>query len=126
MEKLDKEKVLHVASLAKLHLTEEEVEKFSYQLKDILTEIFQIVIADGKGIEINTSSWHYGLKDTTPSRDILKLYRSLGGTILTTGSDAHKPEYLADHFADAQVILREIGFTETYTFEKHKPIAHKL
>ena len=31
MEKLDKEKVLHVASLAKLHLTEEEVEKFSYQ-----------------------------------------------------------------------------------------------
>ena len=96
------------------------------KIKDILTEIFQIVIADGKGIEINTSSWHYGLKDTTPSRDILKLYRSLGGTILTTGSDAHKPEYLADHFADAQAILRELGFTETYTFEKHKPIAHKL
>ena len=42
MEKLDKEKVLHVASLAKLHLTEEEVEKFSYQLKDILTEIKKI------------------------------------------------------------------------------------
>ena len=42
MEKLEKEKVLHVASLAKLHLTEEEVEKFSYQLKDILTEIKKI------------------------------------------------------------------------------------
>lgn len=95
-------------------------------IKGILTEIFQIVIADGKGIEINTSSWHYGLKDTTPARDILRLYRSLGGNTLTTGSDAHKPEYLADHFADAQAILRELGFTETYTFEKHQPIAHKL
>lgn len=96
------------------------------KIKDILTEIFKVVIADGKGIEINTSSWHYGLKDTTPARDILKLYCSLGGTIITTGSDAHKPEYLADHFADAQDVLREIGFTDIYTYEKHQPIAHKL
>ena len=57
------------------------------KIKDILTKIFETVIADGKGIEINTSSWHYGLKDTTPARDILRLYRSLGGTILTTGSE---------------------------------------
>ena len=96
------------------------------KIKDILTKIFETVIADGKGIEINTSSWHYGLKDTTPARDILRLYRSLGGTILTTGSDAHKPEYLADHFDDAEAILRELGFTEIYTFQKHQAIAHKL
>lgn len=95
-------------------------------IKGILTEIFEIAIADGKGIELNTSSWHYGLKDTTPSRDILKLYRSLGGTILTTGSDAHKPEYLADHMQDAQAILRDLGFTEIYTYDHHQPVAHKL
>ena len=57
---------------------------------------------------------------------VLRLYRSLGGTILTTGSDAHKPEYLADHFDDAEAILRELGFTEIYTFQKHQAIAHKL
>ena len=34
------------------------------------------VIDDGKGIEINTSSHRYGLKDSTPSVDILKLYKS--------------------------------------------------
>ena len=96
------------------------------RIKGILTDIFHTVIADGKGIEINTSSWHYGLDDTMPARDILRLYRSLGGTIITTGSDAHKPEYLADHFADAQDILRAIGFTDFYTYEKHQPIAHKL
>ena len=96
------------------------------KIQGILTEIFKIVIADGKGIELNTSSWHYGLKDTTPARDILKLYQSLGGKILTMGSDAHKPEFLTDHMQDAQTILRDLGFTEIYTFDHHKPIAHAL
>lgn len=43
MEKLDREKVLHVATLAKLALNEEEIEKYSYQLKDIMTEMDRIL-----------------------------------------------------------------------------------
>ena len=96
------------------------------KIKGILTEIFQLIIEKGKGIEINTSSWHYELDDTMPARDILKLYHDLGGKIITMGSDAHKPEYIGDHFEDARNILKEIGFTEIYTFEKHQPIAHEL
>ena len=42
------------------------------------------------------------------------------------GSDAHKPEFLADHMQDAQTILRDLGFTEIYTFDHHNPIAHAL
>lgn len=95
-------------------------------VKDILTEIFQVIIAKGKGIEINTSSWHYGLADTMPARDILKLYHSLGGKIITMGSDAHNPKYLGDHMDEAREVLKEIGFTEFYTFEKHKPVPHAL
>ncbi len=45
------------------------------KLKPILTKILKTVIADEKGIEVNTSSHRYGLKDLTPSRDILKLYK---------------------------------------------------
>ncbi len=97
-----------------------------YWIKDILTEIFKILIQDGKGIELNTSSRHYGLKDTMPSRDILKLYHSLGGKIITIGSDAHNPEYVGDYIKDAQRTLKEIGYTEIYTFEKHIPIPHPL
>lgn len=96
------------------------------KIKDILTDIFKIIIEKGKGIEINTSSWHYGLADTMPSGDILRLYHSLGGEIVTIGSDAHKPEYIGDHFEDARNILKEIGFTKIYTFEKHKPIPHDI
>ena len=96
------------------------------ETEDIIAEILKLAIHDGKGIEINTSSWHYGLTDTQPSREILRLYKDLGGTILTTGSDAHKPEYLADHFTEAHQILRSIGFREFSTFDHMEPIFHPL
>ncbi len=97
------------------------------KVKEIIAEILRIAIRDGKGIELNTSSWHYGLTDTQPSRQILKLYKDLGGEILTIGSDAHTPKYLADHLQEARRILKEeIGFTHFCTYEKMQPVFHKL
>lgn len=97
------------------------------KIKDIVAEILKLAIRDGKGIELNTSSWHYGLKDTQPCREILRLYRDLGGKIITIGSDAHTPKYLADHMDEARSILRdEIGFAEHCTFDHMNPIFHRL
>lgn len=42
MNKLTKDEVLHVAYLARLDLSEEEIEKFSYQLKSLFDEINEI------------------------------------------------------------------------------------
>lgn len=95
--------------------------------KDIIAEILKYAIRDGKGIEINTSSWKYGLKDTQPSRAILKLYKDLGGKIITVGSDAHETKYLASHIKDAYAILKnEIGINEICTFDHMQPIFHKI
>lgn len=95
--------------------------------EDKIAEILKQAIRDDKGIEINTSSWHYGLKDTQPSRKILKLYKDLGGKIFTFGSDAHKTEYLGDHFKDAQRIVRdEIGLKQFCTFEHMEPVFHDI
>lgn len=95
--------------------------------KDIIAEILKYAIQDGKGIEINTSSWKYGLKDTQPSRAILKLYKDLGGKIITVGSDAHETKYLASHIKDAYDILKnEIGIDEICTFDHMRPIFHKI
>ncbi len=96
------------------------------KLKPILTEILKIVIADGKGIEINTSYHRYVLKDLTPSRDILRLYRELGGRIITIGSDSHKPAHLGAYIDEAKEELRKLGYTEFCTFEKMKPVFHSL
>ena len=97
------------------------------KVRDIVAEILKQAIRDDKGIEVNTSSYHYGLSDTQPSRDILKLYKDLGGKIITVGSDAHKTEYLADHIRETYAILRdEIGFREFATFDHMIPVFHLL
>lgn len=95
--------------------------------KDNIAEILKQAIKDDKGIEVNTSSWRYGLKDTQPSRAILKLYKDLGGKIITVGSDAHSKDYLAKHIKDAYEILKnEIGLNQICTYNHMTPIFHNI
>ena len=96
------------------------------QIKPIITEILKTVIEDGKGIELNTSYHRYGLSDSTPSYDILKLYHQLGGKIITIGSDSHKPDHLGAYIEESKDYLKKIGFTEYCTFDQMKPLYHKL
>ena len=96
------------------------------KIRPTVTKILETVIADGKGIEINTSSHRYGLRDLTPSRDILRLYRDLGGRILTIGSDSHRKEHLGAYILDIMEEAKKLGFEEIYTFEQMQPIAHRL
>lgn len=96
------------------------------KLKPIIAEILKTVIKDGKGIEFNTSYHRYGLKDLTPSRDILKLYRDLGGTILTIGSDSHRKEHLGAYIQEAKNELKSLGFKEFCTFDRMHHSFHNL
>lgn len=93
---------------------------------DLVYEIFRIAIADGKGIELNTSNVRYGVKDLTPCVDILKIYKELGGQIITIGSDSHAPEHLGFNIRESQKILKELGFEYFCTFKDMEPIFHKL
>lgn len=95
-------------------------------VKPIITEILKTVIADGKGIEVNTSSFRYGLVDLMPSTNILKLYRELGGTILTIGSDSHAPDHLGTWIEEVKKQLKDLGFTSFCTYDQMKPIFHPL
>ena len=96
-------------------------------VRDMVAEILKLAISDGKGIELNTSSWRYKLRDTTPSRDILRLYRDLGGKIITIGSDAHSARDLGNRINEAREILKnEIGFSSTYTFRRMEPEGHRI
>lgn len=96
------------------------------KIKPMIEKILKVIIADGKGLEINTSYHRYGLSDMTPSRDILKLYKELGGQIITIGSDSHKKEHLGAYIEEAKEELKKMGFEYFCTFEKMKPIYHKL
>lgn len=96
------------------------------KISAIIEEILRIVIADGKGIEVNTSSHRYGLNDLTPSKDILMLYQKLGGKIITLGSDSHQKEDLGTYIMETKRVLLEMGFDMHCTYEKMKPIFHKI
>lgn len=78
---------------------------------EIIEEILKLVISDGKGIELNTSGYKYGMDAPLPSDSILRLYRDLGGEIITLGSDAHRPGEIAAHFREAKEILTDCGFS---------------
>ena len=58
--------------------------------------------------------------------DILKLYRRLGGEIITMGSDSHKPEHLGAYIEEGKQLLKSLGFRFFCTYEKMSPIYHEL
>lgn len=96
------------------------------KVRPLAEEILRRVIRDGKGIEVNTSYHRYGLGDSMPSREILRLYKELGGRIVTIGSDSHKREHLGAYVTEARELLRSVGFEEFCTFEKMEPVFHRL
>ena len=101
-------------------------EQIDNDFHSILTEIFNIIIPEGKGIELNTSGVRYGLSNGMPSDDILKLYKQCGGEIITLGSDAHNPEDIAFQFRESLELLQSIGFKYISTFADQKPTFQKI
>lgn len=91
---------------------------------DIVDEILKVVIDNGKGIEVNTSGFDK-VGEFLPSSDFLVRYKELGGEIVTIGSDAHTPDRVGQYSFEAAEILKDI-FGYACTFEKRKPIFHKL
>jgi histidinol-phosphatase (PHP family) len=54
--------------------------------------------------------------------DILKLYKAMGGEIITVGSDAHNPKYLCYGFEDtARDMLQSLGYKYFCTFKNKQP-----
>ncbi|MEF3328984.1 histidinol-phosphatase HisJ family protein [Oceanobacillus oncorhynchi] len=94
--------------------------------QDIMEEILKLVISEGKGIELNTSGYKYGMNAPLPSKNLLRLYRKLGGEIITLGSDAHRPEEIAAHFEEAKEILTDCGFSYICSMNEDEVQYHSI
>lgn len=88
---------------------------------DLLEPILRLLVEKGKGIEINTGGFKYGLGHPNPSEEILARYRELGGEIITLGADAHAPEHIAYDFKKVPDILKNAGFRYYTVFKERKP-----
>ena len=95
---------------------------YSYRAySEIIDEVLKTLIEKGKGIEINTGGFRYGLGHPNPTEDILKRYREFGGEIITVGADAHAPEDIAFDFQKVPEILKSCGFRYFTVFKNRKP-----
>lgn len=90
--------------------------------EDECDAIFRALIERGCGIECNVNRGNTPL----PDAKWLKRYRALGGEIVTVGTDAHTPEYVGLRARETQELLKVCGFDYVCTFEKRKPIFHKI
>ncbi len=96
---------------------------YSYQkFSDVIDEILRTLIHMGKGIELNTGGFKYGLGHPNPTEEILSRYRQLGGEIITVGSDAHAPEHAGYAFDRVPELLTAAGFRYFTIFRNRKPV----
>ncbi len=92
--------------------------------RELVDEILRTLAAKGKGLEMNTSGVDRGV-DFLPTLDFFRRFKELGGEIVTVGSDAHRCNRVGQYCNDACAILGDI-FGYVCTFERRKPIFHKL
>ena len=93
---------------------------------EIIEAILKAILDHGKGIEINTGSLYRGMDYSHPHTEVLKLYKELGGEILTFGSDAHDSIHIGHEFDAAADMAKSLGFKYYCTFKNMKADYHNL
>lgn len=89
---------------------------------DELEALLKTLIENGKGIEINCAGYRNSyLGDSVPTIDILRMYKDLGGEIITVGSDAHETAHAGAHIDNGFDILGTLGYKYVAVFEKREP-----
>lgn len=88
---------------------------------DIIREIFCTLIQNGKGIEINTSGLRQKYEKTFPDLKYIKMFRELGGEIISVGSDAHCSGDLGKGVVEGAELAKTAGFKYLTFFKERKP-----
>ena len=89
---------------------------------DRIRSILRTAVENGRGMEVNT----YRGRTVAEWEPVLALYKDCGGEILTVGSDAHDPGGVGKGIREAMELIAHCGFRYICTYDKHKPVFHKL
>ncbi len=114
----------HLTYISKAHCHPAHTPVEYNRHREIVDEILKILVARGKGMEINTSGVDR-CGDFLPPEVYLRRFKELGGEIVTVGSDAHTASRVGQYTDRACAILKDI-FGYVCTFEGRKPVFHKL
>lgn len=91
---------------------------------DRVDNILKFLIKEGIALEMNTSI----LENKVADYDIylFERYHSLGGRLVTLGSDAHRTDRIANRFDVAAAELKRIGFNEACYIEARQIHCYRL
>ncbi|MGL4730768.1 MAG: histidinol phosphate phosphatase [Clostridium sp.] len=102
----------------------EDKELYVREYGDYLKEVFKLCIQNDIVVEVNTRRFDnpYALKALT---DIYLMYTSLGGRLVSIGSDGHVPENIGRHFKEAIDFCNVLNLKPVY-FKNRKIEYEKL
>ncbi|MDE6840765.1 MAG: histidinol phosphate phosphatase, partial [Oscillospiraceae bacterium] len=98
-----------------INLTMEDYEE---RVRAIFTEMARTDHA----MEVNV--WHGADLASWPL--LLRWFRECGGRLVTVGADAHRPEDVARGIPQALEMIQAAGFDSVTTYERRRPVLHKL
>lgn len=90
--------------------------------RDAIAEVFRVLIDRSKSLEINSSGLRQGMGCTLPDEYWLRLYRDLGGEMITLGSDAHTSADVGANISDAAELAKSLGFGYNIVYRKREAI----
>jgi histidinol-phosphatase (PHP family) len=79
---------------------------------ELYEPVLRAMIESGCALEMNTSGLRQQAKEPYPNAGIVALFRSMGGTRVTAGSDAHRADWLAWGLEEGYRILADNGYEE--------------
>jgi histidinol-phosphatase (PHP family) len=79
---------------------------------ELYRPVLAALVESGTALEVNTSGLRQAPGETYPTAAIVALFRELGGSAVTAGSDAHRVETFAFGLEDGYRLLAEAGFEE--------------
>ena len=91
------------------------------EYRDQLVDLFTAMIDRGIALELNVSLIRKGIPLYMPTAEIFRLYRDVGGKLVTVGSDAHFACDVGANIADGYALLSSIGFDRVAFFENGTP-----
>jgi histidinol-phosphatase (PHP family) len=93
---------------------------------DLLRRTLTALIDREITLELNTSGLRRREKMTYPTPEVLRLYRDLGGTRVTIGSDSHRDPHVFFGLVQGRKLLLESGFDRLVTFLNREPVETSL
>ena len=84
------------------------------------TRLFELLCKHGVALEVNVSTLWKGHGFAMPDRELLTLYKQIGGELVTIGSDAHAPANVGNCIKQGSDLLRECGFDQIVAYQDGK------